>query len=128
MMNRIPDGEDLDAEILNWLARTPDAPTPSSQACTSATALWPRNLSSEQMLRQIEDALAAVPPEPIGEWMRAQGYPPAVSTLVLPESMRAAVGPWPPKYVVFSDRLPGGGPVLLRGRFDFGLWAPEMKL
>lgn len=41
-------------------------------------------------------------PEPIGEWMRSKGAPPEDWHLVLNESMRGELGPFPPSYVRFS--------------------------
>jgi hypothetical protein len=68
-----------------------------------------------QMLRDI-------PPEPIGEWMRAQGRPPEQWRVAFPKAIReAAGGPmfWP-EYVAFSDALER--PVFL----SRGLWAWDL--
>lgn len=48
--------------------------------------------------------LEAMPPEPIGEWMRARGCPPEQWTLLLPDALRADVGQGlTPSYVRFAD-------------------------
>lgn len=54
-------------------------------------------------LAALEKLLADVPPEPIGEWMREQGFPPETSVLILPAAMRDKLPPfgWP-TYVRFS--------------------------
>lgn len=55
----------------------------------------------ERMVALVE----AMPPEPIGEWMRQLGFSPEQWRVVLPETMRARiVGPalWP-DYVAFSS-------------------------
>lgn len=49
------------------------------------------------------DAMAKIPKEPIGEWMREQGHPPEEWNLILPEHMKP--DPVPallPKYLGFS--------------------------
>jgi hypothetical protein len=64
-------------------------------------------------LAKMVEILNAVGPEPIGEWMREQGYPPEHNFLVLPtgykEKMQLSY--WP-SYVSFSDHL--DYPVLCR--------------
>lgn len=57
----------------------------------------------ERMVALVE----AMPPEPIGEWMRQLGFSPEQWRVVLPETMRARiVGPalWP-DYVAFSSAI-----------------------
>jgi hypothetical protein len=49
-------------------------------------------------------AIAACEREPIGEWMRSQGFPPERSLLLLPSSYRALLAPIrAPRYVRFSE-------------------------
>lgn len=45
--------------------------------------------------------LDSTPPEPFGEWMRQQGFPPETSLLFLPLTMRPHLPFWP-EYVQFS--------------------------
>lgn len=52
-------------------------------------------------LAALEKVLADIPPEPIGEWMREQGFPPETSLAILPETMRSQLPIWP-SYVRFS--------------------------
>lgn len=59
--------------------------------------------SIERMVRVVS-AMAARP-EPIAEWMLDQGCPPATHTLLLPETMRAELGPFPPRYVKFTSKV-----------------------
>lgn len=64
-------------------------------------------------LAAVEKLLADTPPEPIGEWMRQQGFPPETSLLILPETMREQLPPFAwPRYVRFS--LDVAGPTLMR--------------
>lgn len=46
--------------------------------------------------------LEAMPPEPIGEWMRARGCPPEQWTLLLPVKLYGHLGGLP-RYVRFAD-------------------------
>lgn len=66
----------------------------------------------ERMVALIEK----LPPEPIGEWMRDQGYPPKLWRVVLPakvcENHRQLL--WP-HYVSFSDLIEA--PVFVRHAF-----------
>lgn len=58
-------------------------------------------------LDRVAQMLRSMPPEPIGEWMRAQGHPPERWLVVLPVSLREMT-PEPmlwPSYVVFSSLL-----------------------
>ena len=73
-------------------------------------------------LQRISQVLRDMPPEPIGEWMRAQDRPPEQWRVVFPMAIReAAEGPmfWP-DYVAFSDVLER--PVFL----PRGLWAWDL--
>lgn len=70
------------------------------------TATYPRlenPLSAEQMIENLHMAMAEIPPEPIGEWMRTQGKPPEEWFVVLPEELRKSASDWAlPVYVKFS--------------------------
>ena len=56
-------------------------------------------------IEKVKEAVAklkALGPEPIGEYMRKQGFPPEKGGLmILPEQMRDQVGMFPPSYVAF---------------------------
>lgn len=62
-------------------------------------------------LDKLKAVIADIPPEPIGEWMREQGFPPETSVLMLPETMRSHLPFWP-SYVRFS--LGAAEPMLAR--------------
>ena len=82
-------------------------PTKNFTATTCTTATPPDWDPCASMLDRMESVLRSIPPEPIGEWMRAQGTPPEEWTLVLPTKYRETrQGPaiWP-SYVVFSTIL-----------------------
>jgi hypothetical protein len=73
-------------------------------------------------LERVAQMLRDMPPEPIGEWMRAQDRPPEHWRVVFTKAIReAAEGPmfWP-DYVAFSDAL--DRPVFL----PRGLWAWDL--
>lgn len=60
-----------------------------------------------QDIERVAKMLEAMPPEPIGEWMRQQGRPPEQWRVVLPESLRDEAGSlaahlWP-AYVAWSS-------------------------
>lgn len=60
-----------------------------------------------QDIERMAKLLEAMPPEPIGEWMRRQGCPPEQWRVVLPASLQdKAGGPalWP-DYVAFSAAI-----------------------
>lgn len=79
-------------------------------ACTSTVASSPQAMSLDDMV----GLLAKIPPEPIGEWMRSQGFDPeAGCMLVLPARLRFV---HPPRYVRFSIFIEH--PILFR---DFNL-------
>lgn len=60
------------------------------------------------------DSLPPIKPEPIGEYMRAHGFPPEDGWLLfMPESMRDKAGPFPPTYVRFSALI--DAPIMLPG-------------
>lgn len=60
---------------------------------TNASA---KALSLAELDRVVRE-IAALPPEPIGEWMRGQGFPPEKGgLLVLPEALAAGLKPGPP--------------------------------
>lgn len=80
-------------------------PRASTSAVSTSTA--PATLS----LASLEKALADIPPEPIGEWMREQGFPPETSLAILPLTMRGLLPFWP-EYVRFSVHV--GAPTLAR--------------
>lgn len=72
------------------------------EASTTATTLGSMpKVSLDDMLR----AMKSIPAEPIGEWMRENGFPPDQYQLILPERMRDEVGPLPPRYVKFSPYI-----------------------
>lgn len=68
---------------------------------TSTTGATP--FISPADLQRMADALDVIGPEPIGEWMRAQGYPPEKYVLYLNTSRRVDMGPFTPRYVAFVD-------------------------
>lgn len=70
-----------------------DPRAPSSTVSTAPPATFD--------LAALEKLLADIPPEPIGEWMREQGFPPETSLAILPETMRSQLPIWP-SYVRFS--------------------------
>jgi hypothetical protein len=76
-------------------------------ACTTAAAQPPAASTPGAILAQMDAAMTELGPEPIGEWMRALGFPPEGWTLILPNVMRHT-GPaiWP-DYVVFTGILRG---------------------
>lgn len=84
---------------------------PRAPTSTVPTTIPASTGTTEQMLAAIEKLLADIPPEPIGEWMREQGFPPETSLVLLPETMRSQLPVWP-KYVRFS--LDVGEPVLAK--------------
>ena len=91
-----------------------------ANATTASTvqAKMPTLADLERMTQVLRD----MPPEPIGEWMRAQDRPPEQWRAVFPKAVReAADGPmlWP-DYVAFSDVLER--PVFL----PRGLWAWDL--
>jgi hypothetical protein len=53
------------------------------------------------ILAAVERLRKEIGPEPIGEWMREQGYPPETSLLLLPYSYADKL-PWPPACVRFN--------------------------
>ena len=62
-------------------------------------------------LESLRAAVAKIDPEPIGEWMRAQGFPPERCLLVLPAHMKSGSKFWP-SYVRFSAYV--NDPVLVQ--------------
>jgi hypothetical protein len=61
------------------------------------------------VIERMVQVICGMPPEPIGEWMRAQGYPPEDWRLILPLKLRSGLD-WPamlPDYVVFSPVVDG---------------------
>lgn len=79
----------------------------TAASSTSTTHTSPPLPSLLEGIRQIEATIQARGPEPIGEWMRAQGFPPESCFLVLPETekWRAVAGPFFPQYVRFSAAI-----------------------
>jgi hypothetical protein len=83
-----------------------------SGASTAATSTVPHNgaLNVEEMLFEMKRVLADIPPDPLAEYMRAQGFDPARGALLhLPDTvgMRAHFAPFgPPRYVRFAKLLP----------------------
>ena len=53
------------------------------------------------------ELIKAMPPEPIGEWMRGHGHPPETWAVVLPAQLKqeAATPAFWPAYVVFSEHI-----------------------
>ena len=47
-------------------------------------------------------------PEPLAEFMRAHGFDPTTHVMILADSMKSMVGPFPPRYVQFSSAVPAG--------------------
>jgi hypothetical protein len=67
----------------------------------TTTAAYPS--SGPLTYEAIKAAIDALPPEPIGEYMRERGCPPEDGWLLfLPASMRDDALPFPPAYVRFS--------------------------
>lgn len=79
-----------------------------STACTTACTTDVKAPTAESIIRAMETCIAAVGPEPIGEWMRRRGFPPEMYTMVLPVKLRDGLDssvPAPlvwPGYVQFS--------------------------
>lgn len=93
-----------------------------SSSTASSTATTGPSVTSGDLLRQMAEVLKHVKPEPLGEWMREQGYPPEDSTLWLPRTAEwiERVGPFAPRYVQFSPYL--AAPLMTR---DETLEAPR---
>lgn len=73
--------------------------------CTTACAGAEQKVTAESIEAMVR-AIEALPPEPIGEFMRQQGMPPERGyILILPEAMRETAGPLPPRYVRFSSLI-----------------------
>ena len=74
---------------------------------TSATVSTGPTLTPERLAETVRAIKAAIQenPEPIGEWMRGQGFPPETCCLILPERMRELLGPFWPPYVSFSSNF-----------------------
>jgi hypothetical protein len=89
--------DDVDRVFEKLLANKSLAGTPYSGTCTTVNTASPTVLT----LAQLEEAFAKIGPEPIGEWMRSQGFPPETSLAVLPLMMRKELPIWP-RYVCFS--------------------------
>lgn len=75
-----------------------------------ATAANPQQPAMFEQVSALVDRMVAECP--LGVWMREQGFDPARGcVVVLPEQLRADVGPMPPPYVRFSRLI--GRPVLV---------------
>lgn len=76
----------------------------NTNAVTYTSAAPPCQALTLEALERAVALVEALPPEPIGEWMRAQGCPPECWTVIFPESLRDEGGPciWP-SYVRFSS-------------------------
>ena len=89
----------------------------------ASTSTVPSTPPSTLTLEKLEAAIGAIPPEPIGEWMREQGFPPETSLVILPEMMRPQLPIWP-SYVRFSTHV--GKPHLCRDLLghagSLGVW------
>lgn len=84
-----------------------------STTYTTASTERAKTMNIADLERMVQ-VLQSLPPEPIGEWMRACGKPPEQWRLVLPLAMRDQVDApalWP-SYVMFSTVL--DKPVFLR--------------
>lgn len=73
----------------------------ANRSLIASTSTVPATIPSTLSLATLEKLLADIPPEPIGEWMREQGFPPETSLALLPETMRSQLPFWP-EYVRFS--------------------------
>lgn len=65
-------------------------------------------LTCQQLIDRMVAAMALIPPEPIGEWMRTQGHPPEEWVVVFPESVRPLFDNAPafwPTYVRWSKYI-----------------------
>jgi hypothetical protein len=95
----------------------------NANACTyTSTVAAPPSAAD---FAAIERAIAAAGPEPIGEWMRDQGFPPDRCLLILPLHMRRQMGAFPPNYVNFTQHVEQ--PVLthdILGLSAMGDWLP----
>lgn len=80
----------------------------ASAACTSTACTSDVKVPTIESIRAVQAQIAAMGPEPIGEWMRRQGFPPELYTMVLPTKLRDGLDssvPAPlvwPGYVQFS--------------------------
>lgn len=94
-------------------------------AATASTA--PTAPPSKLSLEKIQAMLDAVGPEPLGEWMREQGFPPEASLLILPETMRSQLPSFAwPRYVRFSLNV--SAPTLMRDVLaDHQVWERYRK-
>jgi hypothetical protein len=78
------------------------------KAAAYATGASTASAGPALTVRHVVDTIRAIKasikenPEPIGEWMRGQGFPPETCCLILPPGMRAQLGPFWPPYVTFS--------------------------
>lgn len=55
-----------------------------------------------QRLLEVKKLLDESQPDPLEKYMRDLGYPPERYDLILPERLRADLGPFPPYFVKFS--------------------------
>lgn len=77
-----------------------------SATCTTASTSQAKTLTLQDIGRMAQ-VLEAMPPEPIGEWMRQQGRAPEQWRVVLPAALRTLSGVpevWP-DYVAFSPAI-----------------------
>lgn len=75
-----------------------------SNTGTYTTSSQPSTAMTLDHLERISAMLRDMPPEPMGEWMRANGHPPEQFDLILPAHMKDKA--WPvalPSYVLFSQ-------------------------
>lgn len=75
----------------------------SNYTTCTATASEPLTVDH---LKEVIAAIANMPPEPFGEYMRKRGFSPEDGyRLVLPETLRERCGPLVPRYVGFTDAV-----------------------
>lgn len=94
---------------------------------TASTPLNATGSTSDQRtinLEHMKEALDSLGPEPIGEWMRSQGYPPEDYDLLLPlwyyKSQEDDLPFMWPNYVKFSPLIEN--PVLVSNRLLWGTY------
>ena len=110
---------------LEMLAGAPSKRYDSNCHLLASTSTVPSTPPSTLTLEKLEAAIGAIPPEPIGEWMREKGFPPETSLVILPETMRPELPPFAwPSYVRFSTHV--GKPHLCRDLLghagSLGVW------
>lgn len=95
--------EDLEETMIEVFKGQSFGPSTCTTACTTDV-----KVPTIESIRAVQAQIAAMGPEPIGEWMRRHGFPPELYTMVLPVKLRDGLDssmPAPlvwPGYVQFS--------------------------